>query len=363
MMRLPRFRYLTPASVAEALRLKAEAGSGAMYVAGGTDLYPNMKRRHQTPTVVIALCHLRDLHGVRLEGEPAKGGGGEGASAKLDGDGKRAVRNPAGDGEARAKGVTIGAAEILNDVAAHPRVRADYPAFTHAVESISTPILRNMGTVGGNALLDTRCTYYNQNYDWRKAVDFCMKKDGKICWVAPASPRCWAVQSSDTAPVLVALGAEVTLISQRGARRLAAADLYRDDGIDYLTKDPDELLVAIHLPPVNGWRASYRKLRRRGAFDFSVLGVAAWARFAEDGTVAEARVVLGGVGSYPIPNPRAGEILAGSRLEPEVLHEVADACFGPARPLDNTDFTLSWRKEMVRPFVARALTELRDGPA
>ena len=219
-----------------------------------------------------------------------------------------------------------------------------------------------MGTLGGNCLLDTRCTYYNQNYEWRKAIDFCMKRDGKICWVAPACPRCWAVQSSDTVPVLVAIGAQVTLLSTRGARRIPAADLYRDDGIDYLTKDPDELLTAIHLPPANGWRASYHKLRRRGAFDFPVLGVAAWARFADDGSVADARVVLGGVGSHPIQVERARELLLGRRLEPELIHEVAEACFRPARPLDNTDFTLSWRKDMVRPFVARALGELTGGP-
>jgi 4-hydroxybenzoyl-CoA reductase subunit beta len=294
-----------------------------MYVAGGTDLYPNMKRRHQTPAVVIGLRGLRELKGITANGS-----------------------------------VTIGAGEILNDVAAHPQIRAGYPALAHAVESISTPILRNMGTLGGNCLLDTRCTYYNQNYDWRKAIDFCMKRDGTICWVAPASPRCRAVQSSDSAPVLSAIGARVTLRSAKGERTIPAADLYKDDGIDYLTKDPDELLTAIHLPPAGAWRASYRKLRRRDAFDFPVLGVAAWARFNPDGTVADARVVLGGVGSHPIPIEAAAELLRGRRLEPELIREVADACFRPARPLDNTDFTLSWRKEMVRPFVTRTLGDL-----
>jgi 4-hydroxybenzoyl-CoA reductase subunit beta len=327
MMRLPRFRYVAPASVEEAVRLKADVGPAAMYVAGGTDLYPNMKRRHQTPAVVIGLRGLRELKGITANGS-----------------------------------VTIGAGEILNDVAAHPQIRAGYPALAHAVESISTPILRNMGTLGGNCLLDTRCTYYNQNYDWRKAIDFCMKRDGTICWVAPASPRCWAVQSSDSAPVLAAIGARVTLRSAKGERTIAAADLYKDDGIDYLTKEPDELLTAIHLPPAGEWRASYRKLRRRDAFDFPVLGVAAWVRFEPDGTVADARVVLGGVGSHPIPIEAAGELLRGRRLEPELIREVADACFRPARPLDNTDFTLSWRKEMVRPFVTRTLGDLLDLP-
>jgi 4-hydroxybenzoyl-CoA reductase subunit beta len=350
MMRLPRFRYLAPSSVEEAIAWKSDAGPAAMYVAGGTDLYPNMKRRHQTPSVVIALRGLRELGGITSRGGDLAPSGTGGPAY--------AVRDGGDDG-----GVTIGAGEILSDVAAHPRVRRDYSALAHAVESISTPILRNMGTIGGNCLLDTRCTYYDQNYDWRKAIDFCMKKDGKICWVAPASPRCWAVQSSDSAPVLVAIGAEVSLLSRRGERRIPAADLYRDDGIDYLTKDPDELLTAIHLPPAGAWRATYRKLRRRGAFDFPVLGVAAWARVADDGTVEDVRVVLGGVGSHPIQVQSVGELLVGRRLEAEVIRDVADACFHPARPLDNTDFTLSWRKEMVRPFVTRALGDLAVMPA
>ena len=143
-----------------------------------------------------------------------------------------------------------------------------------AAELISTPLLRNMGSIGGNLLLDTRCNYYDQNYEWRKGINFCMKKDGEICWVAPSSPRCWAVQSSDSAPVMVAIGAKVKLISSSGERLLPAADLYNDDGIRYLNKRPDELLTEIHLPPTNGWRATYWKLRRRGSFDFPVLGVA-----------------------------------------------------------------------------------------
>ena len=167
MLRLPRFRYLEAHSVAEATRLWADAAPNAAYVAGGTDLYPNMKRRHQTPATVISLHRIPELRAIT--GTPETG-------------------------------MTVGACVTLTELAAHPVVRARYPAVAHAAEVVSTPILRNMGTIGGNLLLDTRCNYYNQTYEWRKAIDFCMKRDGEICWVAPSSPRCWAVQSSDGVP-------------------------------------------------------------------------------------------------------------------------------------------------------------------
>src|SRR5256886_618084 len=187
-----------------------------------------------------------------------------------------------------------------------------YPVIASAARTISTPILRNMGTIGGNLLLDTRCNYYDQNYEWRKGINFCLKKDGDVCWVAPGSSKCWAVQSSDLVPVMVAIGAKFRLASTLGERMIDAAGFYNDDGIDYLKKRPDELLVDIHLPPLNGWRASYQKLRRRGAFDFPVLGVAAWiqvdgaragatpAQSVSPLSIKNARIVLGGIAPSPI---------------------------------------------------------------
>jgi 4-hydroxybenzoyl-CoA reductase subunit beta len=325
MLRLPRFTYREAGSIEEAVRMRADAGPDSSYVAGGTDLYPNMKRRQQTPATVIALSQVRDLR--RITGTPRDG-------------------------------LTIGAAVTLTELASHVAVMEHYPAVAHAARVVSTPLLRNMGTIGGNLLLDTRCNYYDQNYEWRKSIDFCMKRDGEICWVAPTSKRCWAVQSSDGVPVAVALGTEVTLAGPRGERRTPAAALYRNDGIDYLTKSPDELLVSYHLPAANGWRASYVKLRRRDAFDFPVLGVAVWVELAADGTVKTARIVLGAVASHPMEIPEAAKAIVGSKLDASAIGAAADAAFRPAKPMDNTDFTLGWRKEMVRVYVQRALEEV-----
>src|SRR6202040_3378431 len=185
MMRLPKFDYRTPRTIAEAVKIIGDVGPDAQFVAGGTDLYPNMKRRQQMPTTVISVMRLSELNQI------------------------------AGDGKS---GLKIGASVLLSDICAHPIIKRDYPVIASAARTISTPLLRNMGTIGGNLLLDTRCNYYDQNYEWRKALNFCMKKDGDVCWVAPSSPKCWAVQSSDLVPLMVALGAKVKLVSASGER-------------------------------------------------------------------------------------------------------------------------------------------------
>ena len=327
MMRLPKFRYFSPRTIAEAVAIRADAGPEGAYVAGGTDLYPNMKRRQQTPKVVVGLARVEEL-----------------------------TRSEERDG-----GVALGAGLFLSDVENDARVRAAYPGLAHAVSEISTPPLRNMGTLGGNLLLDTRCNYYDQNYEWRQAIDFCMKKDGTICWVAPGSPKCLAVQSADTVPVLIAMGARAVLASRKGEREMAVEDLYRNDGIDYVTKRPDELLTRVLLPKPNGWRASYRKLRRRGAFDFPVLSVGA-AVWREGETLTKARLVLGGVASAPVRLTAAEAVLVGRKLDDESIAEAAAAAAGPSRPMDNTDFSFLWRKEMTAQFVTRALGDLKKRP-
>src|SRR2546427_727876 len=199
---------------------------------------------------------------------------------------------------------------------------------------------RQPGTLGGNLCLDTRCNYYNQSYEWRKAIDFCMKKDGHICWVAPSSPRCWAVSSSDVAPVMVALGADYVLVGPGGERVVPAARFYHNDGINYLTKQPDEVLVAVRLPAPDGWDAVDPKLRRRGWFDVPVLGVAAWTKWEQGAgsgeRVVEARIVLGGVASWPQEVPEAGAAPPATDPSGEALGGAGGAGDPPAQPVGHT---------------------------
>jgi 4-hydroxybenzoyl-CoA reductase subunit beta len=325
MMRLPPFEYRAPRSLAEAADLLAGSPGDTMVVAGGTDLLPNMKRRQQTPRVLVGLRGVAELRSIEANGV-----------------------------------VRIGAGTTLTDLVRSKVVRLRMPGLWQAVAQIATPHLRNMATLGGNLCLDTRCTYYDQSYEWRKAIDFCLKKDGATCWVATSSPTCLAVSSTDSAPMLQALGARVRLVSAAsGERWVEVTDLYRNDGMHYLTRRPDEILASIEIPAESGWRSTYWKLRRRGSFDFPVLSVAAAAKFGPDGTVEAARVVLGAVASRPAAAPRAESALVGQALTDATIASAAEGAYEVAKPMDNTDFDLVWRKRMTRALAVYALRELR----
>jgi len=324
MIRLPRFRLRMPRTVADAAAWLAEAPAETMLLAGGTDLVPNMKRRQQVPATVVALRQIEAL---------------------------RTIRNGAG--------YCIGAGATLTELVRHATIRQAIPGLWQAAVQVATPHLRNMGTLGGNLCLDTRCTYYDQSYEWRKAIDFCMKKDGTICWVATSSPRCLAVSSTDTAPMLQALGASVHLVSASSEREVAVADLYANDGMHYLTRQPDEILTEIRVSDQTGWRSTYWKLRRRGSFDFPVASAAVAAKLGAGGGVEEIRIVLGAVASRPMASPKAESLLTGQALDDEHIAAEAEAAYAVAKPMDNTDYELVWRKKMVRALVTNALREIR----
>ena len=327
MLRLPPFRYAAPGTAQDAARLLADHGPDAMAVAGGTDLYPNMTRGQFRPRLLVGLRGLAEGHGIEANGT-----------------------------------LSLGAMATLTEVAAHPAIRDLWPAIALSAGLVSSPPLRNAGTIGGNLCVDTRCNYYNQTEFWRASIGYCMKKDGHVCLVAPGSDICWALSSSDTAPVMIALGAEVTLAGPGEERRIAVRDLYGPDGMAYLAKRADEVLTRIHVPDRAGWAMTYRKLRRRGSIDFPILGVAAAVRLGRGRVVEEARIVLGAVHTSPVVAHDAEEFLRGRVLDPETIEMAAGVAYKPAKPLDNADLSYAWRKRMARVEVARALRELAGLP-
>ena len=323
MMRLPRFHYYRPRDIHEAAQVLA-GEDNAMVIAGGTDLLPNMKRRQQTPGTLVTLRHLDTLKRVT-----------------------------------NGTGLSIGAGVTLTALVQDRGVKSAYRGLWQAAAQVATPQLRNMGTLGGNICLDTRCNYYDQNHEWRKAIDFCMKKDGDICWVSTGSKTCLATSSTDTAPALISLRAEVELVSANGSRTVPLQDLYRDDGIHYLTRRKDEILTNIVLPHASGTRSVYWKLRRRGSFDFPVLSVAAALEFDDHDIITDAQIVLGAVASQPVVCAAVNDFLRGRRLSDEVIEEAATACIKAAKPVKNTDFATHWRKRAIGYIAGYALRELR----
>jgi 4-hydroxybenzoyl-CoA reductase subunit beta len=335
MLRLPRFTLLEPTTWTDAAALLREHGAATadttsgtpslpvMLVAGGTDLFPNMKRRQFAPQVLVSIGRVR---------------------------GSREIAN--------GSGMRIGACATLTEIATHPAVRSKYAALAQAAAAVSTPQLRNMGTIGGNVCLDTRCNWYDQSLFWRTAEGFCMKTHPSVvCRVATSSPRCLAVASADTVPALIALGAKVVVQNTGGERDLDLAELYREDGIRYLAIGRDDVVVAVTLPDAGGWRSTYIKLRDRNSFDFPVAGVAAAVRL--DGrTVVDARIAITALASRPMAVD--ANALVGTRLEDDAIAAMAEAVHKAARPMDNTSGTISQRKRAARVFTERALRSLRD---
>ena len=323
MMRLPIFDFRAPRTLEEAARILDGEGPTAMPLAGGTDLLPNMKRRQQAPRTLVSLRHIESLRSSQHS----------------------------------AAGLRLGACLTLSDIAGDRRFRNGASALAEAAGAVATPHIRNMGTLGGNLCLDTRCNYYDQSYEWRKAINFCLKKDGSTCWVAPGSPKCMAISSTDTAPALIALGARVRLASRSGEREIPLSSFYNNDGLDYLTRKPGEILSEVILDSLHGWKSVYCKLRRRGSFDFPVLSVAAAAR-SSGAVVEEARIVIGSAASRPLFAEEAAKSLLGRPLNEESIAEAAVLAARVAKPLDNTDFDMSWRKKVTGEFVSKALRAL-----
>ena len=333
MMRLPTFEYRAARTVAEALEWMGEFPGGAdkdpeaqaMLMAGGTDVLPNMKHKIFTPRVVIGLRGVPALRGIAYD---------------------------------PAHGLRIGAGVPLSEIATSPLVRERYPALAVAAEVVSTPQLREMGTIGGNLCLDTRCNYYNQSEFWRNARDFCLKKGSDICRVAPNGTGCYAVSSCDTAPALIAFGATARIATREGDRIAPVRELYHDDGIHPVRLHAGEVLTDIYLPALeDGWRSTYEKYRVRGSFDFPIVGVAAAARFDGE-TCVDARLVLQAVATHPLPLPKAEELLRDQPWTPELIEAAAEVAYKTAHPMDNTSGTIALRRRMVKAYTQRALESL-----
>jgi len=333
MLRLPKFELREPSTLAEATALLAEHGANALIVAGGTDLVPNMKHRLFEPKVVVSLARIAQLAGVQRATDGA---------------------------------LSIGAMTRIADVAAHPAVAETAPALSQAASLIAGPQLRTMGTIGGNVMLDTRCQWYNQTYFWRKALGFCLKKDGTLCHVVESGRKCVAAASNDTAPALMTLDARLEFASAAGTRELAIDDLWRADGIVNKRVRPGEILTRVLVPaPRAGHRGAYGKLRERGSIDFPLFGVAVRLDVDPDGRIADADAACVALAARPLHLKGVADELVGEPADgPDfdaAARRVAARAHKQCRPLENIPGDAAWRHEMVPVYVRRTLAAAAAG--
>jgi len=319
---LPQFKLLRPRSVAETLEQLGKHGGGLRVLAGGTDLIPSMKQRLFEPEYVLDLRGVTEMRGIRAQ--------------------------PDGSGE-------IGALTTIRAIERSEFLREHYPVLTEAAATVASPTLRNMGTIGGNICLDTRCLWYNQSLTWRKGCGFCIKKDGDLCHVAPGGTKCWAAFSGDTPPALLCLDAEIEIASPKGTRRIPLADFYTGLGDTYRKLQSNELVTRVFLPASSsGYRGVYRKLRVRGSIDYPLAGVAV-AMKRSNGHIGDARIGITAVNPAPLLVKGVSELLAGKTVDEALAEAVGDLAAKVSRPLTTSALTPEYRREMIRAFTKRAV--------
>jgi 4-hydroxybenzoyl-CoA reductase subunit beta len=323
---LPNFQYLRPATAADALRLRA-ANPASQYIAGGTDLLPNLRRGLASPAAVIDLGAIAELTEIAEQGNALR----------------------------------IGSGVSLARIAAHPAVTARLPALAQAAASVAGPTHRAAASLGGNLCLDTRCSYYNQSEAWRAGNNYCMKRDGDGCRVAKKSRRCYAAFSGDVAPALIALNTEVEILGADGSRRQPLIELYRDDGMQWLTLAPGELVVAVTVPLDDAWRSAYEKVRVRGAIDFPLAGVAVALR-REGGLLTGLRIALTGVSSQPLAIDGLNALF-GKPLDAAALDAISEQADLANRSMKTTLVDVLYRRGVSLVLAKRLTQRLWDAVA
>jgi 4-hydroxybenzoyl-CoA reductase subunit beta len=327
---LPELELLSPGTLGELLAAR-QAHPEARLVGGGTDLVVNIRRGIEAPPVLIEVSRVAELRGIKAD----------------------------------AGGLEIGASATLSEISRHPGVAEHFPVVAQAAASIAGPTHRNMGTLGGNLCLDTRCIFYNQSDWWRAANNHCLKTTGEICHVAPKSRGvCFATFSGDLAPALMTLDAEVDLAGPEGRRTLPLKELYigdarhdgagKGDGKRYLALRSGEMVTGARAVAVSGLRSAYDKVRIRRSIEYPVAGVAAALR--RDGDIlADLRVAITGTNPRPVRLEGTGE-LCGGPLDGRVFAGL-DALVRDQIMSMKTTFTPGHYRRRVAGVLARRLVQ------
>lgn len=325
-MRLPSFEYLEPQSLSEASSMLAAHKGEARLVSGGTDLLVLMKQRVVTPPYVV---NLKSVGGLSY----------------IDYDGK--------------KGLRIGPLTTLRTVASSPIVKEQFPILAEAADRVASPLIRNNATIGGNIALDNKCWYYNQSHDWRRGWAPCLKRGGDVCHVVKGGKRCFSVHCSDTVPALIALGAELDIVSSQGKRTLALEKFHTGVGETPNVLGPDEIISEIRVPKLpTGTRTAFIKLAFRASIDYGLVDVAvALTGEANDGRCKDAKIVVSAVGPGPVNASRAARTLIGQEIDEKTAEAAGQAALEEARHISSVWTSVAYRRKMIKMLVARAVSQ------
>lgn len=320
-MSLSEFQLTRPRSLADAMAHLRDHAGNTRILAGGTDLLPSMRQKLFEPEYVLDLRQIQELKGIRETGQ----------------------------------GIEIGALTTLHEIEHSPILAKGYPVLTAAAKTVASPLIRHMGTIGGNICLDTRCLWYNQSLTWRKSCGFCIKKDGDLCHVAPGGSKCWAVFSADTPPALLCLNAEIEIASASATRRIPLRELYTGEGDNYRKLQSSELVTKIFLPrSTSGYRGTYRKLRVRGSIDYPLAGVAVAIK-RSNGHIEDIQIALTAVNPAPVLVEGLNSLMNRGQVDDHALVHAAELAARTAKPLTTSALTPEYRREMIRVFTKRAL--------
>ena len=332
---LPEFRIINPKTLAEAIAARVD-NPRAMPLGGGTDLVVNIRRGIVAPPVLIDMNRVPELHTIHAD----------------------------------EKSLELGASVTLSEIARHPAINRFYPVVAQAAAHIAGPTHRNMGTVGGNLCLDTRCIFYNQSEWWRDANNHCLKTTGTICHVAPKSRGvCFATFSGDLAPALLTLGAEVDIAGPFGKRTIPLETLYigfarqdvpvtetQGDGKYYLSLRPGELVTAVRAKNTPGLRSAYDKIRIRRSIEYPVAGVAVALR-KDKGRLADLRIAFTGTNPRPVLLAGTAE-LCGGGVDERVIKGLDALVRDQIMPMKTTFTPGHYRRRVAGVLARRLLTRL-----
>jgi 4-hydroxybenzoyl-CoA reductase beta subunit len=326
-MRLPRFEYVKPSGLQEILDILQEHGAKVAILAGGSDLLINMKYGVAQPERVVSIKELKELDYISFDNK---------------------------------EGVEIGAGVTLSALAATQDLAGTFPAFSEAVRSIASKHIRNLATIGGNICLDNRCWYYNQSKLWRDSRAVCFKLGGSVCHAIKGSERCHAINSSDSVPILIALGARLKVVKKGGERVIPLKDFFVANGAKPTVLEPDEMVAALLIPKsTNGCRTAFIKISQRKGIDFALGSIAAYVK-RDEKEISELQLVLGTLASAPIVLKKAAQVIKDSGLNEASFEMAALTARSELGPLTNLFTSAGYKRHLAEVLVKRVLVALED---